>query len=51
MVGPMISKINDTEIHSVKDIKAFGDKNKNTKSFMFVIVKDGFLFYRGIDNN
>jgi serine protease Do len=47
--GAIVIRINDTLIKNVDDLKTFSEKNKNEKSFVLLIVKDGFLYYRGIE--
>jgi serine protease Do len=47
--GLIVSQINGTEIHNLKDLKGFAGKNKDGKSFTFLIVKEGFVYYRGIE--
>lgn len=47
--GYVITSINDTDMKDLGDLKKFAEKNKDTKSFMFVIIKDGFLYYKGIE--
>ncbi len=47
--GSIVSSINNEEIKSLKDLKAFADKNKNTKSFIFLETKDGYSYYRSVE--
>ncbi len=48
-VGLIIVGINDTEIKNIGDLKKFAEKNKNEKRFIFLIARDGMLFYKGIE--
>jgi serine protease Do len=47
--GSIISSINDTDIKSLGDLKNFANNNKNAKSLTFLIVKDGYMVYKGIE--
>ncbi len=47
--GSIVSGINQVDIKTLNDLKTFASKNKNTKSFTFLIVKDGFMYYRGVE--
>jgi serine protease Do len=47
--GLIISQINGTDIKNISDLKAFAGKNKDGRSFTFLIVKDGLVYYRGIE--
>lgn len=47
--GLIVSQINGTDIKNLKDLKNFAGKNRSTSSFTFLIVKDGFVYYRGIE--
>ncbi|MGC8771332.1 MAG: Do family serine endopeptidase [Brevinematia bacterium] len=47
--GLIIVGINDSEIRNVNDLRAFVEKNKNERRFVFLIARKGMLFYRGIE--
>ncbi len=47
--GLIIVGINDSEIKNINDLKNFVEKNKNERRFIFLIAKNGMLFYRGIE--
>jgi len=47
--GLIIVGINDSEIRNLNDLRRFADRNKNEKRFVFLIAKDGMLFYKGIE--
>jgi serine protease Do len=47
--GSVVSAVNQVDIKNIQDIKTFADKHKNDKSFTFLVFKDGFSSYRGIE--
>lgn len=47
--GYLIGAVNQVEVKNLSDIKEFFSKNKNAKSFTFLIAKDGYMFYKGIE--
>lgn len=47
--GVIVSQINGTDIKNLKDLKNFASKSKNSSSFTFLIIKDGFVYYRGVE--
>ncbi len=47
--GVIVSSINGTEIKNLEDLKAFAGNNKNTKSFTFLIVYNGFMYYKSVE--
>lgn len=47
--GLVVSQINGTDIKNIRELKAFAGKNRDARSFTFLIVKDGYVYYRGIE--
>ena len=47
--GVIVSQINGADIKNLKDLKNFAAKSKNSSSFTFLIIKDGFVYYRGVE--
>ncbi len=47
--GQIIAGINGDPIKNINDLKAFAGKNKNDKTFTFLVIQDGFMIYRGIE--
>lgn len=47
--GSIIAAINNVPIRNLEDLKKFAEKNQNRKTFTFLIVKDGFMIYRGFE--
>ncbi|MGL4366837.1 MAG: Do family serine endopeptidase [Brevinemataceae bacterium] len=46
--GDVIGAINNTEISSLEDLKATVEQHQNSKTFVFLIYRKGFLIYRSI---
>ncbi len=47
--GVIVAGINGTDIRNLSDLKAFANRNKNARDLTFLVVKDGFVYYRGIE--
>lgn len=47
--GLIISQINGVDIKNLRDLKSFANKSRGSSSYTFLIVKDGFVYYRGIE--
>jgi len=47
--GQIVAGINGETIRNMADLKGFADRNKNTRSLTFLVIKDGFMLYRGIE--
>ncbi|MBU1077643.1 MAG: DegQ family serine endoprotease [Spirochaetes bacterium] len=49
--GDVIKKINNTTIKNQNDFKIFVDKYRDDDTFLFIIKKEGRLFYLSIEND
>lgn len=47
--GEIVVGINKQKIKDLDDLKSFGEKNKDKKSFLLQVVNNGLLFYRGVE--
>ena len=47
--GEIVVGINKQKIQDLDDLKSFGEKNKDKKSFLLQVVNNGLLFYRGVE--
>lgn len=47
--GEIVAGVNGNTIKTLADMKKFAKKNKGKRAFTFLIIRNGFMFYRGVE--
>lgn len=47
--GYIVAAVNGVYVKNLSDLKAFFDKNKSARAYTFLIIREGYTFYRGFE--